>query len=278
MKGIDMRLAVLDRFGASGDIQANVHAARSAAIEAANAGADLLLFSECFLTGLNLDEGEANSLGLDEESPTWAAVARLAASCKIHLAIGAVTRRNGRLYNSLRLYFPSGEFTHYDKSHIPPIGADKWISPGSTVLDTPVLTDAGLVGLLVCYDIRFPEAARSLALGGAQLLLFPAAYPTGAEAVPQHFPTVRAMENGVYVAMAAGGGTDRSLDLTSGSQIVSPLGEQIGRQLANSDLVIADLHLDTAGLENFQPQYESYRLNLLADRRPELYPQERGAN
>lgn len=277
MKGTDMRLAVLDEFGKSGDVQTNLHSAHSAAIEAANAGADLLLFSECFLTGLNLDEAEANHLSLDEESETWATVAGLAVSCNIHLAIGAITRKSGRLYNSLRLYAPTGGFTHYDKSHIPPIGADKWVSPGNIALDMPVQTDAGRIGLLICYDIRFPEAARSLSLGGAQLLLYPAAYPAGAEAVPQYFPTVRAMENGLYVAMAAGGGADRSLELKSGSQIVSPLGEQIGRRLTNSNLMIADLDLDSAGLEEFQPRYETYRLNLSADRRPELYRDERGS-
>lgn len=266
-----MRLAVLDRFGMSGDVHFNLDTARSATIEAANAGVDLILFSECFLTGLNLDETEAHRLALHEDTQTWATVASLAADYEVCLAIGAITSKGGQLYNSLRLYRPTGEFTHYDKTHIPPIGADKWVSRGNDNLARPAHTDAGRVGLLVCYDIRFPEAARSLALGGAQLLLFPAAYPTGAEAVPQHFPTVRAMENGVYVAMAAGGGGDRSLELSSGSQVVSPLGEQIGRRLSDSDLILADLDLDAAGLEVFQPLYENYRLSLSADRRPEMY-------
>ncbi|WP_193101669.1 carbon-nitrogen hydrolase family protein [Brevibacterium aurantiacum] len=266
-----MRLAVLDRLGTSGDIHFNLETAHSATNKAAKAGADIILFSECFLTGLDLDETESHDLALHEESQTWKTVADFAAENDVCLAIGALTNKGGELFNSLRLYLPSGEFAHYDKSHIPPIGADKWVSPGNDNLARPAQTDVGRIGLLVCYDIRFPEAARSLALGGAQLLLFPAAYPAGAEEVPRHFPTVRAMENGVFVAMAAGGGVDRSLELSSGSQIVSPLGEQIGERLPDSDLILADLDLDAAGLDAFKPVYENYRLSLSADRRPDLY-------
>lgn len=262
-----MKIAILDTRGRDADIAHNVEVLRQSAVSASETGANLLLVGECFLTGYNLTRDETEELALADGSPVWDEVAEVARTSGLHLAVSAVTAREAARFNSLRLYDPDGDHHQYDKVHLPPLGADRWVSPGAR-FTPPVTTEHGSVGLSICYDIRFPESHRSLALAGAGLVLVPACYPAGAERVPGTFPTVRAMENGIWVAMAAGGGSERGISYVTGSQVVDPTGAQRGARLEGTDLIFADI--GDLG-DGQRAQYEHYHLDPLGDRRPEAY-------
>ncbi len=96
-------------------------------------------------------------------------------------------------------------------------------------------------GLLICYDIEFPEHARGLARRGAQAILVPTANPSGYEHVQRLLVPARACENGVFVAYANYCGTDQGLRFGGGSVIAGPDGAALASSGTAPALLIADL-------------------------------------
>jgi len=131
--------------------------------------------------------------------------------------------------------------------------------------DFPVTTLLGQkIGLLICYDIEFPEPARRLALAGADILLVPTAQMAPYTQVAKHVIPARAYENQVYLAYANHSGTDDGLDYVGLSSICGPDGAVLAAAGKSEELLYATV--DTAhhkAVRKADP--------LLADRRPELY-------
>lgn len=167
-------------------------------------------------------------------------LARLAAELKVQLLIGSalVRREDGGLANRSVLVGPDGAVqASYDKIHMfdvdLPTGERHRESeiyvPGERAVTAP--TPLGLLGLTVCYDVRFPELYRSLARAGAVAIAVPAAFtrPTG-EAHWETLLRARAIETGTYVLAAAQGGAHEDGRGTWGrSMIVGPWGEVLVR-------------------------------------------------
>jgi len=121
--------------------------------------------------------------------------------------------------------------------------------------------DGSRVGMLICYDVEFPEAVRHLAVDGARAVLVPTANMTGYEEVPQFLVRARACENGCGIVYANYCGADGLFEYNGLSVICGPGGEVLAQATAlGEQLLVADLPRESAG-------------TYLADRRADLYGQ-----
>jgi predicted amidohydrolase len=126
--------------------------------------------------------------------------------------------------------------------------------------------------MLICYDLRFPEPARVLALGGAQVILLSTAWPQAATLYPDFLVRTRAAENHLFLAAANRVGEERGTTYLGRSIIADP----DGRVLAEADqvgetLLFAEIAPDRSDAKHRVFRPGEYELDLFNDRRPELY-------
>jgi predicted amidohydrolase len=169
--------------------------------DAKNEGASLVVACEGFLDGYtsnpkftpNLTRERFFKFGEPLDGPWLKRIGELAEELKIYLSLGFAERRGDNMHNSYAVFSPAGQIVlHYSKIH----NLDEPFStPGN---DFPVAkTDLGTLGTLICYDRRFPEVPRILALKGARILLIPS-YDNETERNEMVLRT-RALENGVWI-------------------------------------------------------------------------------
>lgn len=158
------------------------------------------------------------------------------------------------------------EIGRYHKVNLPVQEQLKRPGDGFPVYTTP---DLGGVGMLICYDMVFPESARCLALGGANILFDPteggAAF--GGPEISRAAYRTRAVENFTYVVVSWGGWGD-----TEGSLILSPLGEILAEEMRPGEIAIADMD-PFGGRQNqdWANRQEDMRARLFRERRPEAF-------
>ncbi|MGK5730705.1 carbon-nitrogen hydrolase family protein [Streptomyces sp. URMC 124] len=237
-----------------------------AARRAASAGARILLTNELFLTGYALGASVADRAET-ADGPGAHAVARIAAEHGLAVAYGYPERDEtdgGTVYNALQLIAPDGaRLANYRKTHLFGAYETAHFRPGSEAV---VQADfAGLsLGLLICYDVEFPEPVRAHALAGTELLLAPTALMRPYEIVPQTIVPARAWESQLYIAYANRCGDEGDFTFAGLSCLAAPDGTVRARAGHGEDLVVADV--DPALLK--ASRAENTYLN---DRRPELY-------
>jgi predicted amidohydrolase len=256
------------------DKAANLEKAARFVTEAARAGADLVQLPEKWNAIGDADALHANAESL-EDSESVAAMADWARKHGIWLIGGSITeRREGRekLSNTSLVLDPEGTIAAvYRKIHLFDVEVGGIVyreSEAEEAGDEPVVARAGdwTVGLSICYDVRFPELYRVLALEGAELLSIPAHFTlhTGRD----HWEVLlraRAIENSCYVAAAAQIGETRPGKPSYGrSLIADPWGLVVALAPDEEGVIYADLDLERVG---------QVRRNLpsLASRRPEAY-------
>lgn len=232
------------------------------------AEADLIVLPELAFTGyLFRDRAEALALAEDpRRSPTVAALAALCRRRGFRLVTGFAERQGRRVFNSSLLIGPRGVTSIYRKVHL--FNEEKlWFDPGGRRFAVRRVGGVG-VGMMVCFDWVFPEAARSLALQGMDLLCHPSNLVLG---YCQDAMRTRCLENGVFAITANRIGAEsrdgRRLEFTGRSQIVGPRGELLHRGPANrSQLFLVDIDPRQAREKHLTP-----RNHLLRDRRPRFY-------
>ncbi|MEV6669576.1 carbon-nitrogen hydrolase family protein [Streptomyces sp. NPDC051162] len=235
----------------------------AAARRAADAGARLLLTNELYLTGYALG-ATVRERAEPADGPGARAVARIAAEHGLAIGYGYPERAGAVLHNSLQLIGPDGErLAHYRKTHLFGDYETAHFTPG----DEPVVQadlDGVRLGMLICYDVEFPEPVRAHALAGTELLLTPTALMRPYEIVPQTIVPARAWESQLYIAYANRCGTEGEFSFAGLSCLAAPDGTVRARAGAGEDLIIADV--DPALLKASRAE-NTY----LSDRRPELY-------
>ncbi len=230
--------------------------------------ADLVVLPELPFTGYFFrDRRELSRLA--EEIPGSETIGRLAALCRrrdFFIVTGFAEKAGGRLFNSAVLVGPDGGLHVYRKLHLFNTEKDCF-DPGDTPLEAVTVRDAR-IGLMVCYDWRFPEVARVLTLRGAQILCHPSNL-----VLPwcQQTMLTRSLENSVFSVTANRYGTERrphgELTFTGRSQIVDPRGNRLCRAATDADaLCIEEIDIAQADEKKMTP-----RNDLLTDRRPEFY-------
>jgi len=265
-----MRVAVAQMEPRLAETERNLDAALERLEEAVAAGAQLLVLPECAIPGYMFDSAE-EALPYAEEipGPTTEAFERECARLGVHAITGLLERDGDTLYNAAILVGPDGLIGSYRKTHLPFLGVDRFVTPGRElkVFDTAL----GRIGLIICYDLRFPEVTRTLALHGADMVALPTNFPMAAKLQCDVIAPARAAENRVYLLVANRVGKERWGEFCGWSQIVDPYGTRLAEAGESEEaLLVADVELEKARDKDYVVPGE-YELYLFGHRRPELY-------
>lgn len=228
-----------------------------------NDDVDLVVFPELSNSGYNFSSTE-QAFATSENIPggkTIKLLERMAHEYSMYVVVGINERDDNALYNSAVLVGPEGYVGKYRKVHL--FFNEKDIFKRGNrfyVFDTRIVR----IGIMICFDWIFPEAARSLALQGAEII----AHPTNL-VLPywQKMAPLRALENRVYIISANRIGIEGDLTFTGRSIIVSPKGEIIAEaSRTHEEIIYADIDLRLARNKNVTPKN-----NVFEDRLPEAY-------
>lgn len=263
-----MRIA-LGQLISSPSKEETLAAARGAIRDARRGGADLLLLPEVYMAFLERSPGVTRaSVAEPLDGPYVAALGREARAHGLYVGCGIWETAPGervRAFNTTVLIGPDGSpALVYRKTHLYDAFGYResdYIVPGDDPPGT-LRTPLGTFGLLVCYELRFPELTRLLALDGAEVILLPAAWVAGPlkEAHWETLISARAIENTVFVAAA-----DQAGNISiGGSRIVDPMGVAIAAAGEAPGLLFGDVDLDRI-------RAVRERLPLLSQRREALY-------
>lgn len=237
-----MRLALLQMRAKPGDVEANLGRIARAAREAYAAGASLLVAPELALTGYGAGEA-IRDLAEPADGPLARRLRRLSAEERIAILTGFAERDGADVYNSALFIDGEREPVIYRKSHLYGDYERSLFRPGPP--RAAVVEVSGLkLGILICYDVEFPENARRLAQAGARAVLVPTALPASDHAafIADRMIAVRAFENQVFVAYANHCGTDRKFAYAGLSRIVAPDGSTLAAAGPRGEkLLVADI-------------------------------------
>lgn len=248
--------------------------------EAAAQRAKLVIFPECALTGYCY-ESKAEALPHAEPipGPSTLALAKECAKLGVWAVLGMLECEadarppdgTSPLYNCAALVGPNGIAGTYRKVHLPFLGVDRFTTSG----DRPfAVHDLGglRIGMNICYDGSFPEAARCLMLLGADLIVLPTNWPTGAISTAKTLIPARALENHVYYAAVNRVGTECGFRFIGMSRILNCVGEFLAVSDDESPTILY-AEIDPAKSRDkhrvFQPG--KYELHRTRDRRPQWY-------
>jgi 2,6-dihydroxypseudooxynicotine hydrolase len=277
-------IAVAQLAIAIGEPDANRKAAAVAVAEAAAAGARLVVLPELcdsgYVFGDDAERAAAEARALAspaDDSVTLRQWQGMAAEHRLVIVGGFCERgASGRLYNSAAVVDASGTRAVYRKAHL--WDQEKLVfTPGDA---PPPVVDLGFgrVGVMICYDLEFPEWVRLPALAGADLIAAPvnwpaAAHPAGERPAEVIKAQADAATNGIFVAVADRCQDERGVSWISGSLIAGPDGYPLaGPVLEDRPAVLTA----TCDLSRARDKSLSGDNDLLADRRPALYQHEPG--
>ncbi|MFD4612075.1 carbon-nitrogen hydrolase family protein [Streptomyces sp. NPDC058440] len=234
-----MRTALLQSSGRPGSVGENLKVLDAAAGRAAAAGAGLLATSELFLTGYAI--GDDIGRLAEAADGDWAdAVAELACRHGLAVAYGYPERDGETVHNSVQLISADGtRLANYRKTHLFGDFEHAQFTPGEQPVVQAELN--GLtVGLIICYDVEFPENVRAHALAGTDLLVVPTALMHPFQFVAESLVPVRAFENQMYIAYVNRAGTEGEFEFVGLSALAGPDGVARTRAGRSEELVLAD--------------------------------------
>jgi omega-amidase len=259
-----MKIAAAQIACTLGDISANVHKMREFAGRAKNARADLVVFPEMSDTGYAMPV-------IREEAKPWSEGAvpelrEIARTLSLAIISGVSEREGDAIYNAQVAIDSTGTIVaKYRKTHLfAPIDEDKCCTPGEALVS---LDFAPLkLGLTICYDLRFPEIYRVLAIEqGANVLIVSSAWPFPRVEHQRVLATARAIENQSYLALANRVGKDDGVPFCGSSAIIDPYGVVVAAASADrEELVIAEVASEVI-------EAVRARMPVFAHRRPTLY-------
>ena len=257
-----MRIAVVQAAGTPGDVDANLRDVRRLAAEAAGEGARLAVFPEAFVSGYNIGGDRVAALAQPCDGEAVAEIAAVAGEHGLAILCGYYERAGADVFNSAVLVDRAGRVAaNARKTHL--WGDVDKLAVGAGQGFTAAAVEGVGVGILICYDIEFPEAARALALAGAQLIAVPTALMAPSTLIADVLVPARAYENQVFVAYANRVGREGDLDYIGRSCVAGPEGV-VARAGAEEAVLVADLDLDAITRSRRRHSY-------LEERRPSLY-------
>jgi predicted amidohydrolase len=230
-----MRVALLQMGAVTGDVPANLGRLAKAAEQAAARGADLLIAPELATTGYGAGEA-LHTLAEPASGAQISALSGIAARTRIGILAGFAEREAGRLYNSAAFVSGRAAPVIYRKSHLYGDYEKALFTPGEPAAVT--VDWRGLkLGMLICYDVEFPENVRRLAMAGAHLVAVPTALPEVPEArlIARQMIPVRAFENQIFSAYANHTGRDSRFSYAGLSHIAAPDGRTLAQASATQE-------------------------------------------
>ena len=189
----------------------------------------------------------------------------LAERYQVNIVAGSVSNvRGSKVYNTAMVFDRTGAcIASYDKTHLfTPMGEDNYYTPGDR-LCTFVL-DGVKCGLIICYDVRFPELTRSLTVPGLDILFVVSQWPKVRTFHLRSLTTARAIENQMFLVCCNSCGTAGQTVYGGNSAIIDPWGETVALAEETEEILTADCDLQI--LTNIRGSIPVFR-----DRRPSLY-------
>jgi len=210
------------------DVAYNEEKMKEMIIKAGNKKADIIVFPETFSTGYNFSYMKDNIYKLGEQTTktTISLATKLAKKYDIYIIIPIIFKDDNKLYNAAIIINNKGKIINkYYKNHL----WDEeqiYFSYGNNdykVYDTPF----GKFGVIICYDVDFPETSRTLALKGADIVFVPSAWASTHRHLWDVFLPARALENTVYIAGINLTGDNGNLHFFGNSKVFDPTGKLI---------------------------------------------------
>jgi len=262
------RIALAQISCEQGNKEKNLETIRENVAKAKREGAQLVIFPELSVTGYVVRD-QIYELAERIPGPSTRFVEELAKESKLHIIFGmpeASEKAQATLYNSAILVGPKGVIGKYHKMYLPTHSVfeeKRYFRPGYqvAVFDTKL----GKIGLVICYDIYFPEVTRLTRLKGAQLIVCISASPGIRRSFFETLTTARAIENTAFLAYVNMAGIEDGLQFWGGSRMIGPCGRIIAQaKYDEEDFVVAEVdYSDAKSVEAFVPT--------LRDLRPELF-------
>lgn len=258
-----------------GDVTANVEAITRSVTRALDDGVDVLVLPELATSGYVFrDRAEAERAAITTDHALFGRLTEQLGGTTTVVVVGFCEQDERSLRNSVAVVDASGIRTVYRKTHL-------WdretlvFEPGDEA--PPVVATAhGRIGVLVCYDLEFPEMPRALAVAGADLVAVPTNWPVGSHPERDRVAEVIAAQaaargNGVFIACCDRAGTERGQDWNEASVVVDQFGWVLAEAPvhAGATTVTADVFPTLARDKSTSPHND-----WLGDRRPEVYARE----
>jgi len=259
-----MRIKCLQMNMLPGDPEQNFLHAEQMIGTAAAEGADVLVLPETWNTGFFPRES-LKALCCRDGKEVRERIGALAARYRVNIVAGSVSNLRGdRIYNTALVFDRNGAVVaEYDKTHLfTPMGEDDFYAAGDHLSIFEL--DGVPCGITICYDIRFPELARSLALRGIEILFTVSQWPEQRIPHLHSLVTARAIENQMFAVCCNSCGTYGETVYGGQSLVADPLGRRIAQSGTSETVLTAECDLKILSeIRNSIPVFR--------DRRPELY-------
>jgi 5-aminopentanamidase len=255
------------------DKAANLAAMTRKLSEAADRGARLVVFPECALTGYGFESRDQVRAAAEPlPGPAVDVLARECARRGVWAVFGLLEAApDGKLFNACALVGPAGFVAGYRKVHLPCLGADRFTDPG----DRPfAVHDLGglKLGMNICFDGSFPESARILTLLGADLVVLPTNWASGARKMAELVSAARAWENHIYYLAVNRVGEEAGFRYIGLSSAADYLGNVLHfAQEDGEELFTIEVNPAAAACKRVVHCHGVYEIDRVNWRRPDLY-------
>lgn len=249
----------------AGAFESNLAKALHLMGQAVAAGASLIVLPETFDFGYDL-EGLKTNRPRKSQCASYA-LENFSRAHGVHMAAGVVEEEGAQIWNRSALFGPEGRIGAYEKIHLfssVPTHEDNTFARGTTrfIRETKV----GRIGLLICYDLRFPEISRALAVDGADILAVSSAWPLQRREAFVTLAKARAIENQAFLVSANQVGSNGAgLQFAGSSMIVDPLGQVLAQADEKEETVLV------AQIELAQIGHVRSFMNCFGHRVPQAY-------
>ena len=259
-----MKVACLQMNMLLGAADANYASAQRLIEEAMVQQPDVLVLPETWNSGFFPKENLAE-ISDQDGARTKEIMGKLAAKFHVNIVAGSVSNfRDGKIYNTAMVFNRSGEcVASYDKTHLfTPMGEDNYFTPGDHLCRFTL--DGVSCGLIICYDVRFPELTRSLTVPGLDMLFVVSQWPKVRTFHLRSLTTARAIENQMFVVCCNSCGIAGETVYGGNSAVINPWGETVALAGETEEILLGECDLGI--LDSIRSTIPVFR-----DRRPELY-------
>lgn len=257
-----MKIAMVQMKVISGNVAENRMRGLTLAAEAARQ-ADVIVLPEIWTTGYGLRNIQEDAE--DETGPTFSGLKKIAVDQGVIIISGSIPlRRDDRIYNGLIVIDRSGKtIADYQKIHLFSLFQEaNFFAPGNQRCVFEI--DGVAAGTVICYDLRFPELIRAMAIDGMKLLFAPAEWPAARGEHWRLMNQARAVENQIFVCAVNCVGEHKGSPFYGHSLLIDPNGKILAEGSGEEEIIIGEIDLTVL---------ESVRKNMTIwqDRRPEMY-------
>ncbi len=259
-----MKISCIQMNMAFCDVDANYKKAEKLISESMKNNPDVLVLPETWNAGFFPRE-ELEKMCDDNGTRTKREIGGLAKKYNVNIVSGSVANvKDGKVYNTAYVFDRNGEcVAEYDKTHLfTPMGEHKFFEKGKKVCKFTL--DGKNCGIIICYDIRFPELTRTMSIGGMDYMFVVSQWPLIRVPHLKALVQARAIENQMFVACCNSCGKAGETVYGGSSRICDPWGEILAEAGEREEIITAEC--DDSIISNIRST-----INVFSDRRPELY-------